>query len=578
MEKDDTPSASQAPAGPCRDQLFDVIPDALVVVDEDGAIVRVNRYCLNLFGYSESELIGQAVEMLMPAPMRASHGRHRREYQRHPTVRHMKAGLDLMARRKDGSEFPVDIMLSPVSQPVGGTVAVVRDVSVFERFNKEIRHLAYRDSLTGLRNRAALYDDLKKAFQTGGIFAVALLDLDKFKEVNDTLGHSAGDALLKLVAKRCQGSMRDNGMIYRFGGDEFIAVIHDFPDKEAVDSIVARLLDRLAAPFDLEKRTIFINSSAGVAFSQEDGPSVDELLANADLALYRAKAKGGGCHVRFHDSYRAEAVTRNLLNSRLREALEKKRFELFYQPTVSLRDGAIVGAEALLRWRDNGRIIAPSAFIDLLGASPLSEAVGEWILSEACSAASDIRAQGFQSFRIAVNLFPSQLANPAFPDLVERIANRFELNPTGLQLEITETIALQESEAFVGPLRRLRSMGIGLAFDDFGTGFASLSFLTKMPLTHIKLDRSFVTDVPASSKYTAIVSALLRMSVELGLGVIAEGVENEAQAKFLRDCGCDEAQGFLYGRPLPLADFWRLLIDQEQLPAAFKRPPRAEVA
>lgn len=564
QEKDSKPRGRVCGAGtsdinfPIRsDQLFDVIPDALVTVGDDGLIVRVNRKCLELFGYEKGELIGCPVEALMPQRLRKAHSSHRGGYQRHPVVRHMKAGLDLMGLRKDGTEFPVDIMLSPLSSPIQGTIAVIRDISVFEEMNKKVSRLAYWDSLTGLRNRASLYLDIGERLLSSADpdFAIALFDLDKFKEVNDTLGHSAGDELLKLVAERCVQSLPDGIQIYRLGGDEFIVVMPGCSARQCAEVTVTQLLDVMSAPFTFDKRTLFINSSVGVAIAPDDGTSIEELLSNADLALYKAKARGGGCHVLFHDSYRAEAVTRNSLNSRLRMALEQKNFEIFYQPTVTLLDRSIAGAEALLRWHDNGRIIAPSIFIDLLGASPLANKVGKWILREACQTASYFRANGFADFRVAVNLFPSQLADPSFPQEVQQILTESGLAADGLQLEITENIALQENETFLKVMNFLQALGVGLAFDDFGTGFASLSLLTKMPLTHIKLDRSFIAGLPDSTKHGPIVRAMLRMSSELGLCVIAEGIENTDQEVFLRKYGCDEAQGFLYGRPLPFHEF-----------------------
>jgi len=338
--------------------------------------------------------------------------------------------------------------------------------------------------------------------------------------------------------------------------------------------IVSQILNALSLPFTTEGQALFINSSAGVALAPQDGAVADDLLANADLALYKAKARGGACHVLFHDSFRAEAIARNSLNIRLRQALEDGDFELFYQPTVSLADRAIVGAEALLRWRDNGRIIAPSAFIELLGNGQLSERVGDWILAQACGMASSIRSDGFEAFRIAVNLFPSQLADPDFPQQVQTILADCCLDASALQLEITETIALKESDAFIGALSQLRTMGVDLAFDDFGTGFASLSFLTSMPLTHIKLDRSFIVDLPNNPNHSAIVRALLQMSADLGLQVIAEGVEHGDQESFLRRFGCDEAQGFLYGRPMPFDDFRRLLVRRNDVLGEAKQAKR----
>lgn len=540
-----------------EEDCFETLPDSVIVVDRSGRIVRANQQCLNTFGFTAREMIGKQVELLIPARMRKVHVAHRRSYQERPTIRQMGVGLELKGCRKDGDEFPVDIMLSPLSESEGTTLAVIRDVSEMAKIKERLSELAYRDELTGLANRVALYRDLRGLMAKTGLqdrpFAVALFDLDKFKVVNDTLGHSAGDDLLRMASKRWRGRVRECVRLYRLGGDEFMAVIPETGDAGKVSAIVTRLLEALGDPFVIAGRQIHISSCAGVALAPTDGSTVDTLLANADLALYRAKAQGTNRCAFFRDEFRAEVEARERLNAQLRTALVEGHFEMFFQPTVCLADRRIIGAEALLRLWDNGRVIAPAAFMPVLETNPLANEVGDWILSEVCRAAARIRARGPRDFRVAFNLFPSQFGNPNLP---KRIANELDANglsPEALHLEITESIALKNSDAVLSLMRTLRAMGVGLAFDDFGTGYASLSFLTVMPLTHIKIDSSFIRELPDSQTYSAIVRSLVRMTRDLGMGLIAEGVENQAQEKFLRELGCPEAQGYLYGRPVPLS-------------------------
>lgn len=546
-----------------EEDCFETLPDAVIIIDQSGRIVRANQQCLKTFGYTDRELVGKQVELLIPARMRTGHVAHRRSFQERPTIRQMGAGLELRGCRKDGGEFPVDIMLSPLGGSEGTTLAVIRDVSEMSKIKEKLSELAYTDELTGLANRAALYRDLRvlvaAAESPDSSFAVALFDLDKFKVVNDTLGHSSGDDLLRMASKRWRGSVRDDVRLYRLGGDEFMAVIPDCGDPRAVAVIVTRLLDALAEPFSITGRQIHISSSAGIALAPADGKTADVLFANADLALYRAKAEGINRFAFFKKNFRAEIESRERLNVQLRTALLEGHFELFFQPIVCLDARRIVGAEALLRLWDDGRAIAPAAFMSVLETNPLVNEVGDWILAEACRAAARLKRKGPADFRVAMNLFPSQFDNPDLPSQVARELGANGLSPASLHLEITESVALNNSEAVLRSMRALRGMGVGLAFDDFGTGYASLSFLTVMPLTHIKIDSSFTRELPDSPTYAPIVRSLVQMTKDLGMGLIAEGVENHAQEGFLRDLGCPEAQGYLYGRPVPLPELERML-------------------
>nr|WP_306266657.1 EAL domain-containing protein [Pararhizobium sp. IMCC3301] len=550
---------------PANDALFELIPDAVVTVDHEGVIRQVNSRLTTMFAYDESDLLGQPMEVLLPDRIRRRHVGHRKAFQLMPTVRSMGAGIELHGRRKDGSEFPVDIMLSHLTSPEQLTLAVIRDISTSKKLSDDLKKLAYNDPLTDLPNRASLYLELEKLLKCGAApslqpTSIVLFDLDGFKEVNDTLGHSTGDQLLNIVGKRWAAVVGDGASIYRLGGDEFVAVFPNCGDPCRVAGEVDRMLVEIQQSFEIGGKVVHVSASAGIAIAPADGANVEELMANVDLALYRAKATSSGSYIFFHHLLRAEAEARRDLDLKLRRAHTNGEFQLYYQPQIRLADSVVVGAEALLRWRrDDGIVVAPGAFIDALAGSAIAIDVGTWILRTACEAAAAWRKQGLLPIRIAVNLFPSQFHDPAFLDTVKQILADTELPPTALELEITENIALTSDDATLELLHKLRQLGVQLAFDDFGTGYGSLRLLTQMALTHIKIDQSFIRDLSRDAKVAAITRSLIVMAHNIGLGVIAEGVETAPQLNFLKAEGCDEAQGFIFAKPLPAPEFEALL-------------------
>jgi diguanylate cyclase (GGDEF)-like protein/PAS domain S-box-containing protein len=554
---------------PDRTISFDLIPDALVTADFDGVIRQVNSQLTSMFGYGEDELIGQPIEILLPERVRERHIRHRAALDNRPMIRPMGGGFELHGRRKDGSEFPVDIMLSSLDD---GRV-VVRDVTAAQNMSAKLTQLAYCDALTGLPNRTALYrvlDNFFKADRDGGSrsMSIALFDLDGFKEVNDTMGHSAGDRLLKEVADRWLAVIGGGPQIFRLGGDEFILLVSDCGDPGRIADIVKAMLQQLEMPIDIAGTTAFVSAGAGIAIAPADGADAEELIANVDMALYKAKSIGRGQCAFFLNALRADAYARRELDIKLRQAHLQGEFELYFQPQVRLADGRIVGAEALLRWSQNRTLVAPGAFIEMLAASPIAASVGTWILRTACEAATSWWHPDRQPIRVAVNLFPSQYYDPSFATEIEQVLADTGLAPASLELEITENIALGENVAAIEPLRKLRDLGVRIALDDFGTGYASLSFLTRMPLTGIKVDQNFVRGLPNDPNLAAIVRSLIVMAHNLGLKVTAEGVETPEQMRFLVAEGCDEAQGFLFARPLSASAFAALLEAQSRQDSA----------
>jgi diguanylate cyclase (GGDEF)-like protein len=434
------------------------------------------------------------------------------------------------------------------------------DITCRKAAEEQLRKLAHYDQLTGLPNRALLQQELGRLLAKDGGRAptsIVLFDLDEFKDVNDTLGHSTGDQLLVEVGRRLMGVAEERavvGLASRLGGDEFVVILPNCGDPRCVSEIVDLMLRRLNEPFIINDQLVHLGASAGVAIAPQDGADVEELIANADLALYQAKSDGGRILRFFMPVLRAQAQARRSLGLELRRAFAQSEFEIYFQPQIRLADNAVIGAEALLRWRNPERgVLAPGAFIDTLAESPIASGVGRWIIRTACEQAAAWRATGLPLARVGVNLFPSQAYDEALSQDVMEALHDFGLPADALELEITENIALNREDSVV--LQRLHDEGVKLAFDDFGTGYASLSYLTRLPLSRIKIDRSFVAKITRDAQDAAIVRSLIAMAHNLNLGVIAEGVETSQQADFLRNENCEEAQGFLYAKPLPAAEF-----------------------
>jgi len=539
--------------------VIDASPVAIICCDLERKVFVWNNAAEQIFGYSADEIIGQVAPLTSPAQAEDSPALFKRILGGE-TIR----DLHLKRVRKDGRMIDVRFAGAPMYNPDGSVRGVVRayeDITERRRAEDQLQRVAHYDQLTGLPNRLSLQKQLGRLLSGSGPkepTAIALFDLDGFKDVNDTLGHSTGDQLLIEVGSRLTEVAGARGQLCRLGGDEFIVVIPGCGDPLEIGRLIDAALQRLAEPYEINDQILHIAGSAGSAIAPTDGASVDELIANADLALYQAKADGGRVYRFFVPVMRAQAQARHSLGVELRRAHDAKEFELYYQPQVRLSDEAVVGAEALIRWRHPERgILAPGAFIDTLAASSIAPAVSRWIVETACTATAKWRAEGLALGRIGVNLFPTQLGDDALLTDIDEVLQMTGLPAGTLELEITENVALNFEDAEV--LQKLRDKGLMLAFDDFGTGYASLSYLTRFPLARIKIDRSFVAKITDDAGDAAIVRSLIAMAHNLGLEVIAEGVETRAQAEFLLKEHCQEAQGFLYGRPLPAAEFEALL-------------------
>jgi diguanylate cyclase (GGDEF)-like protein len=438
-----------------------------------------------------------------------------------------------------------------------GLTLFSRELTEQRRAEAELSHLALHDQLTGLPNRKQLEDFAASAIAAGNLAALILLDLDGFKHVNDTLGHPAGDEVLRDVAARLADGLAGRSMLARLGGDEFVVLLTGKRRPGEVETTAADLQKTLERqPFLTRGRLFRITASAGIAFVPSDGEVTPEvLLANADLALYRAKALGGGVCKTFNACDRQAYEAGRLLEEELDLAVERGEFELRYQPQVRLADGVVLGAEALLRWNHPRRgLLAPADFLSAIEGCRHARKVGGWILDEACRQAGEWRRAGWP-LRIGVNLLAEQLKAGDLVEAVEAALQRADIPPDALTLELTENIALGQDEDVLGALRTLHARGVGVDFDDFGTGFASLTTLRDFPLTRLKIDRSFIAGLPDAPHDAAIVKAVLALARSLRLAVVAEGIETQAQADFLAARGCDEGQGYLYGQPKPASEF-----------------------
>lgn len=462
-----------------------------------------------------------------------------------------------------------------------GTLALVSEITDRKLAEKRIRRLAFFDTLTGLPNRQSfrlqLGGMIDEAQDRSESVAVIYIDLDNFKRINDTLGHTVGDGVIKAIAERISGSVRAEGAngedgdkpvgIARLGGDEFACAIGGFGDDDVLFSIAERIGDQLRRPVNYKGHEFVVTPSIGISIYPSDADNVEDLLKNADVAMYQAKDAGRDT-VRFYSGTLAVRSLHGLaLETDLRKALEHGDLELHYQPKIDLRTGCLVGAEALARWcNEEGEYVPPSVFIPMAEKSGQIVQLGDWVLRTACQQARDWQLQTGYATRIAVNISSQQFYQSNLQDTVMKALFEAGAKPSLLQLELTESILMRDVDKTIATLEYLKSTGITLAMDDFGTGYSSLSYLRRFPIDALKIDRSFVIDIEQSDHGAAICAAILAMSRQLGLTVIAEGVENNAQLEFLRAHDCDEIQGYLISKPIPASEFEARFLANEGKP------------
>jgi diguanylate cyclase (GGDEF)-like protein/PAS domain S-box-containing protein len=535
-------------------------PDAIICANSENQIISWNSSAESIFGHRAEEALGKQLDIIIPKGMRSAHAAGFGRVVSGGQERIMGTSVNLTAVHRDGHEIPIELSLSRWTQ--AGEMqfgAIIRDITNRVEAEKILKYAAENDHLTGLANRAALKQRLREVCSSQMTAAILLIDLDGFKDVNDTLGHAAGDFVLQMTSLRIRQHVPSCHLVARLGGDEFVVLVLGMADQANQADAVAlgfALIAVIEEPIEFEDNVIYIGASIGVSIRTDIDCDGEQMLGNADLALYQAKADGR-CLVRiFTPELHQTASRKGTLSSSLRQAWENKEFEMYYQPQVHLADGSISGAEALIRWNHPTEgVVSPAFFLHALESSLLAVPVGEWILRTACEQAAKWRSADHPDFRIGVNLFAAQFRMRDFSEVVERALQDFALPACALELEITENIILRNEQRIVQPLYYLRSLGVGIAFDDFGTGYASLSLLKDYPVTRLKIDRSFVSGAERSEKDKVIIETVIRLAAGFNLHVTAEGIETLEQGDLMRDYACDEGQGYFYGRPMRAVEF-----------------------
>ncbi len=531
--------------------------DAIINMNSQGLVIEWSGAAHKMFGYKREDAIGQKLsDLIIPAKDREAHAKGMNRVIATNQSNMTGRRVEVSALRFDGTEIPVEMSVAKIE--TGNLVffsAFVRDITDRKASESQIQKLAHFDALTSLPNRILLQDHFKYALslvkRNNDKLAVIFLDLDHFKDINDTLGHSIGDLLLIEVAKRLQSTLREEDTLSRLGGDEFILILPG-TDSRGAANVSQKLLSIMAKPYHIDSFELTVTGSVGVALYPNDGTDFEVLSQKADTAMYRAKQEGRNSY-RFFTAEMQASSSRNLqLVNALRNALERNQLSLHYQPQVSLSQNCVIGTEALLRWHHPELgAISPAEFIPIAEDSGLIISIGEWVLRQAVKQAKLWMEEGHDPLIMAVNISAIQFRHPDLPNLVTQILKDIGLAPEYLELELTEGVAMYDPQAAIEMMNKLHDLGIRVSIDDFGTGYSSLSYLKKFKVYKLKIDQSFVRDISTDPEDKAIVSAIISMSKSLGLQTIAEGVETVEQLTYLRAQGCDEVQGYYYSKPMP---------------------------
>lgn len=539
------------------------VADGILTISPTGRIVEYNAAIRPLLGLMRDETPqGRALQEFI-APRSIPTLEHTLEelaaYD--PSVEITEKRIILPIIRIDQREIDVSFAFRPIPDAATPLItAVLNDITVRKRYEEQLVYMANHDTLTNLPNRSMLEHSLSNALvvhqddkdRRHGATAVVFIDLDRFKVINDSLGHHVGDLLLKAVALRLQKVIGRQEIVGRLGGDEFLIIIPDLKEMQDAANLSQAVLDALTPAFDIKGRILFVTPSIGIALYPSDGEDFPTLMRNADTAMYSAKSGGGGTYHFFTKTMNESAMARLVIENDLREALAKNQFELHYQPKVDLKTDQICGLEALIRWKHPGRgYISPMQFIPVAEETGLIGKIGEWVFEEVCRQIGEWDAANVPPVPIAINVSPRQLIEGRITQTIARILEQTNTPAARIVLEVTETVMMQEIKKSATILEELRHLGLQIAVDDFGTGYSSLAYLKRLPINSIKIDRSFVRDITVDSDDAAITRAIIIMGHNLGLQVVAEGVETIEQMNFLRDSGCDEVQGFLIATPLP---------------------------
>jgi diguanylate cyclase (GGDEF)-like protein/PAS domain S-box-containing protein len=551
--------------------VIDSVADGIVTLDADGTIAWLSRSAEAIFDYPREAVVGGSlglllgpgagdpravVEGLLAAPPEGpGPGRPR----------------ELNARRRSGEPIAIEAEATAIDQ--GGrrmVILAVRDITVRRQTEETLKSLAYHDPLTGLPNRLLFHDrvsqGIERARRLRQPLTVMLVDLDRFKLINDSLGLEKGDQVLKAVGDRLAGALRKSDTVARLGGDEFMVLLLGTGGAETAAKVAQKLLDGLRPPLRVNGHELTTAASVGIALFPHDGDDADTLIKNADTALSRAKEQGRNHYQFYTEDMNSTAFERLMLESHLRKALEQGEFVIHYQPKVSLAHGRVVGVEALLRWQHPDlNLVPPSEFIPLAEETGLIVPIGEWVLKTACEEVARWHRAGFGPLDLAVNLSARQFQQRALTDTIAGVVAASGLPPAAVELELTESVIMRDAAESARRLRELTDLGFRLAVDDFGTGYSSLGYLRSFPISSLKIDRSFVRDLERDASGAAIPRAIAGLARSLGLKVVAEGVETRGQLEILRELGCEEMQGYLFSRPLPADEMVALLREGRRL-------------
>ena len=546
------------------DALFKYSEEAFIIADAEARIIAVNPAFTRASGYVLDEVYGKNPKML-------SSGQHDAEFYREMWTSLTTSGAwagEILDRHKEGHLYPKwmkIIALKDDEDRVTHYVSIATDISARKEAEESIEYLAYYDVLTGLPNRTLLQDRIKQqisaAHRDKQNFAVMFLDLDRFKYVNDSMGHAVGDQLLQLVSSRLLEKVREGDTVSRIGGDEFVILLRD-TNADGAAHVAQGLLDSLSLPCDLNGIRFPVHATIGISLFPDNGSDIGTLLKQADVAMYRAKEEGRNNFRFFTDEMNTRINRIFSMEKDLRLALERNEFSLHFQPQMDITSGKICGAEALIRWDnpEKGRI-SPAEFIPIAEETGQIIPIGEWVLRTTCEKIAEWRQQGIQPFPVAINLSLRQLLQPDFAQQVAAMLERYGLLPNELELEFTESILLSEASIALDFMTNMRNLGVRLSIDDFGTGYSSLSYLKKMPVHKLKIDQSFIRDIHADMNDEAIVRSIIALGHHFNLSIIAEGIETREQLDFLQTLGCDEMQGYLYAHPLAENEFLRFVRD-----------------
>ncbi len=535
--------------------VFKSTVEGVIITDHQEKIVDVNQAFESITGYQREEIIG-----LTPRILKSE--RHDMSFYRDMWKSLSETGQwrgEVWNRRKCGEVYPEWLNISSIHDGSGALtnyVAVFSDITSIKRSEEELDHLAHHDALTDLPNRllfnSRLRQAIKHAKREDSVLAVLFVDLDRFKNINDSLGHSAGDSLLQQLAVRLKGALRLDDSVARISGDEFVILLEQIGDSENTAVAVEKIMKVFDEPFRLDEHQISITASIGISLYPMNGEDASTLLRHADTAMYRAKNEGRNSYQFYTREMTSSAFERVVMENALRGALEREEFQLAYQPQIHLQSGHLTGLEALIRWHHPELgVVAPSKFIPLAEETGLIHDIGAWVLQTACRQGKSWQDKGYDFGRIAVNVARPQLQRSDFLDTVKGVLEQSGLSAANLELEVTEGAVVENTEHAVQQLRALGDLGLRLSIDDFGTGYSSMSYLKLLPIHKLKIDQSFVRDIPFDRNDMAISEAIIALGHALDLHVIAEGVETEPQAEFLSEKGCLEAQGYLYCKPLP---------------------------